>query len=409
MLRYHWSGFLFLALLEAGVRAEVSAPLVGLTAPKDSCYPAGLIGLGTSQGQVEWKDFRLEGEPMTMDPQWPLMPQGRSQPRCICTDAGAGGYQAFPDVARLRNGDLLCVFYAGYGHVSHPNKALPNGGRVCGLRSTDRGATWSEPFVIADTPFDDRDPSVAQLSDGTVICNFFTYYHGGPKQREGNAVHYKEIWLVRSTDGGHTWTEPALIESTANDHWACSSPIRERPDGTLLLPIYREYPEPLRNWSAMIFSSDGGQTRSAPAWVDEENDDNDEPDVVALPDGRWLCVMRTNRGDSMWESVSRDGGQTWSRAEKIGFYGQAPYLLYTSQGILLCAHRGPGTSLHYSLDLGQTWSENVLLDTCGGAYPSLVELPNGRVLCVYYEEGPNSALRAVTFRATREGIEFEAP
>ena len=57
--------------------------------------------------------------------------------------AGAGGYQAFPDVCRLKNGDLLCVFYAGYSHVSQPNEKLSKGGRICAVRSTDEGATWS--------------------------------------------------------------------------------------------------------------------------------------------------------------------------------------------------------------------------------------------------------------------------
>src|SRR5229473_1171298 len=81
-------------------------------------------------------------------------------PRRIVTDAGAGGYQAFPDVCRLKNGDLLCVFYAGYSHVSQPNAALPRGGRVCAVRSSDDGSTWSAPITIIDTPDDDRDPSV---------------------------------------------------------------------------------------------------------------------------------------------------------------------------------------------------------------------------------------------------------
>ena len=43
--------------------------------------------------------------------QHPIVPSGES----------AGGYAAFPDVGRLRNGDLYCVFYSGYGHVSTPN------------------------------------------------------------------------------------------------------------------------------------------------------------------------------------------------------------------------------------------------------------------------------------------------
>src|SRR5438105_12176617 len=93
-------------------------------------------------------------------------------PQRIVTEAGAGGYQAFPDVCRLKSGDLFCVFYAGYGHVSHPTAELPRGGRICAVRSADDGRTWSAPHSIVDTPEDDRDPSICCLPDGTLLCTF---------------------------------------------------------------------------------------------------------------------------------------------------------------------------------------------------------------------------------------------
>jgi sialidase-1 len=60
----------------------------------------------------------------------------------------AGSYQAFPDACRLKNGDILCVFYAGYGHVSLPDREYPRGGRICFVRSSDEGRTWSQPQVL---------------------------------------------------------------------------------------------------------------------------------------------------------------------------------------------------------------------------------------------------------------------
>jgi len=64
------------------------------------------------------------------------------------------------------------------------------------------------------------------------------------------------------------------------------------------------------------------------------------------------------------------------------------------------------TSLHYSFDDGETWSENVLVDDRIGAYPSLVERKDGSILIVYFEEGAGSNVRARRFRVGPGGIEW---
>jgi hypothetical protein len=71
------------------------------------------------------------------------------------------------------------VFYGGYGHVSKPNAEWPKGGRICMVRSNDEGRTWTKPGILYDSDVDDRDPHIAQLKDGTLICSFFTYPAGG--------------------------------------------------------------------------------------------------------------------------------------------------------------------------------------------------------------------------------------
>ena len=60
-----------------------------------------------------------------------------AQHQVVCPGEAAGGYAAFPDVCRLGNGDLYCVFYSGYGHVSMPNDKWPKGGRIMAVRSPD--------------------------------------------------------------------------------------------------------------------------------------------------------------------------------------------------------------------------------------------------------------------------------
>jgi hypothetical protein len=47
-----------------------------------------------------------------------------------------------------------------------------------------------------------------------------------------------------------------------------------------------------------------------------------------------------------------------------------------------------------------------MVDDVGGAYPSMVNLKDGSVIIVYYEEGEGSDIRARRFRATKTGIEW---
>jgi sialidase-1 len=315
----------------------------------------------------------------------------------VCTDAGAGGYEAFPDVCRLNDGRLICVFYAGYAHVSLPSDAWPRGGRICFSMSSDEGRTWSPAGVLYDGPYDDRDPSIVQLPSGTLLCNFFSLrqHKDAPGTLDGLGS-----WLVESSDLGKTWSAPRQI--SADDY--CSSPIRVLPDGRLMLGLYRE--EKDRSWGAVITSQDDGRT-----WgpvVDIPNGGwklDAETDVIARRDGTILAVER-EPSTTMCYSISSDGGRTWSVSKPLGFPGHCPYLLRTRNGVLLLAHRLPQTSLHWSIDDGRTWSANVLVDDVVGAYPSMVELKDGSILIVYYEEGAGSNIRARRFRASTSGIEW---
>ena len=74
--------------------------------------------------------------------------------------------------------------------------------------------------------------------------------------------------------------------------------------------------------------------------------------------------------------------------------------------MIVLAYRLPHTSLRYSRDECVTWSENHVVDEVTGAYPSLVNLRDGSVLIVYYEEGSGSNIRARRFRIDREGLKW---
>jgi hypothetical protein len=77
-----------------------------------------------------------------------------------------------------------------------------------------------------------------------------------------------------------------------------------------------------------------------------------------------------------------------------------------SDGTILLSHRLPLTSLHISRDEAKTWQGPYQIDATPGAYPSTVELKDGTVLVVYYEEGEQSAVRARRFSLGQAGIQF---
>jgi len=172
----------------------------------------------------------------------------------------------------------------------------------------------------------------------------------------------------------------------------------------LILGLYREMTATAVG--AVTCSDDGGET-----WSDVKEIDNGghrldaETDIIELKDGTLYAAQRP----VMCASVSADRGRTWSVSKPMGFEGHCPYLLRTADDVILLAHRVPATSLHYSRDECQTWSENVPVDDVIGAYPSMVNLQDGSVLIVYYEEGGGSSIRAKRFRITAEGVQWIVP
>ena len=323
--------------------------------------------------------------------------------RVISQGKEAYRYQAFPDACRLKNGDIVAVFYAGYAHVSAPNDEFPRGGRVCLVRSSDEGRTWTEPAVLYDDENDNRDPHVSQLDDGTLVCTLFSLAPKGPGDPKDSPGKGVGVQVVTSRDGGKTWDAKAR---TLFSDWYCSAPVRQLPDGTCVLGLYREDPETRLSVGGTARSTDRGRTWEAPVAIKAPGASlNAETDVIRLNDGRLYAALRSTKND-MYEATSSDDGRSWSEAKKAGFPAHSPHLNRLSTGAILLGHRLPQTSIHVSRDDAKTWQGPYRIDSCIGAYPATVELKDGSVLIVYYTEGSGSAVRARRFRLTPDGIEF---
>ena len=216
-------------------------------------------------------------------------------------------------------------------------------------------------------------------------------------------------WVRTSDDGGLTWDEPVRV--------AVSSPHgpNRLANGDLVYlgkTVASDEIGKVMNGGSigLIRSSDGGRSWTPqgsvplPEGVDVEC--FHEPHVVELSDGRLLGLVRydPNHHDygnrqpgqtdfQMCQSFSSDGGKTWSRAAVMDFYGSPPHLLRHSSGVLIVSYgyreQPYGIRAMLSLNDGETWCYDYVLRDDGPhpdlGYPSSVELDDGSILTVYYQ------------------------
>jgi hypothetical protein len=80
-----------------------------------------------------------------------------------------------------------------------------------------------------------------------------------------------------------------------------------------------------------------------------------EPAVVRLGGGEMTAVIRGEADFRMRQTFSSDGGKTWTPAEPLEMGRVLPDLVLMSNGVLACSYGRPASCLMFSLDGGRTW------------------------------------------------------
>jgi sialidase-1 len=316
-------------------------------------------------------------------------------------------YHGWPTLARRTNGGLI-VAYSG-GRETH---VCPFG-RVEIIRSFDNGKTWSWPEVILDTAIDDRDAGVLETSSGTLLVTTFTSLAYEPVLERAKdwpaarlarwqavdrrtSVQERQgllgTWMVRSTDGGMTWSAPFRVPLNSPH-----GPIAVA--GGRLLYAGKQLWSPGTKVGAAESSDDGKTWRwlsDIPARPGDRVENYHELHAVEAADGRVIVHIRNhnpaNRGETL-QCESEDGGRTWTTPHSIGVWGLPSHLLRLRNGNLLMSYgyrRAPfGNRARLSKDQGRTWSQAITIsDDAPGSdvgYPTTVELPDGQLVTVWYE------------------------
>lgn len=321
---------------------------------------------------------------------------------------GYGGFVGWECPVRLRDGTMYASFSAGYWHASPPTPlkldpsridswkkigfpsdfSAPRGGRAMISKSIDDGVTWSKPRTLLDTPNDDRHPSIAQLSDGTLVCSLFTYT-GWPVE----SVDPSEVTgmaVVRSFDGGQTWEKtPRRMPLVPFEGGGTDGPPLELPDGSVLLAGYGKNEELARHVIGVFRSTDSGATWQHLSTVVADHDQH-EPSMVRLDDGRLVMITRPESAIT-WSS---DNGRTWTPPATFGFRGYAHTLLLLNDGTLLChygCYNAGNLRAIFSTDGGQTWvapakGHGFLIDRTYG-YSRSCLMPDGCAYLAYIGTG----------------------
>jgi hypothetical protein len=327
-------------------------------------------------------------------------------------------YHGWPTIGADQRGNLLVVCSGGReAHV------CPFG-RVELIRSSDGGRSWSWPEVILDTPIDDRDAGICVTPAGTILVTTFTSLAYQPvldratdwspdrlerwqavnrrttvKQREA----LLDTWMLRSTDGGLTWSAPFRV------------PLNS-PHGPVVLSDGRLLYAGKRLWSSdkkvgVCHSRDDGKSwewlSDIPARPGDAVAEYHELHAIEARDGTLLVQIRNhnaaNKGETL-QCESRDGGKSWTIPHPIGVWGLPSQLLLLRDGRLLMSYgyrRAPfGNQARLSSDHGKTWSEPLVISSDAPGvdvgYPSSAELPDGSLVTVWYESMkglPHAVLR----------------
>jgi hypothetical protein len=333
-------------------------------------------------------------------------------------------YQAWPTMKRLGSGRLMLV-YSG-GREDH----LCPFGWIETMTSDDDGHTWTWPRVLFDSTIDDRDAGLLETAKGTLLMPIWIsdIYHldldnpdrrfkdmpreqrdamfarwrladsrTTPAEKKIELGDYAGRWMLRSRDGGLTWEQRVQIPA-----YNLSGPIQLRDGRILFAGTDPKHP-------AVWESKDEGVTWTELATLPTRAG---EMDMIEAADGRLIVHVRDHERDGkrekgIFQTVSRDGGKTWSDVTLVTATGWPPNPLKLSDGTLITTYgvrKEPfGIRGKLSKDNGDTWSDEFTLYDKGYnwdmGYPTTVELKDGSLLTVWYET-PQGVHNAV-LRQTR--------
>ncbi|MEZ4734343.1 MAG: sialidase family protein [Caldilineaceae bacterium] len=242
-------------------------------------------------------------------------------------------------------------------------------GRIEVVRSLDGGQSWTPPAVVADSEYDDRNPAFGVTAGGTLVM---AYHRQGNYDEQGN-------WRRRDD------MEAGRVEIRVT---------RSHDGGLTWEPPYPLGVDLLQSGSPygkIVALADG--TLLMPIYG--------RP-IPALLDSHAAAVQ--GDGDCSYLVRSHDDGATWGEPSLIAVNMNETALVALPDGDLVALLRGiaPEQALHSSrsTDGGHTWSPPVQVTGPRQHPADLVQLANGDILMTY---GNRTAPYRIEGKISRDG------
>lgn len=241
---------------------------------------------------------------------------------------------------------------------------------------------------------------LAKNGDLVVLCSGWTDLK--QPERPKQAAFRDNIlrsWVLRSTDGGRTWTKRDEFPGT-EPGWSEHIPFGDiwvGADGALHTSCYQgEFTDPsqssrIKGYRAWHFRSDDDGWTWKPVSIIGPR--HNETDIFPLGGKSWLAAARVEKMELI---RSDDDGVTWQTPQGVTgrneINGHLNRLkdgrLLLSYGVRVNGRRGVLAKL--SADDGKTWGDPLRLahtvdgGDCG--YPSSVQLASGKIVTAWYSK-----------------------
>ena len=346
-------------------------------------------------------------------------------------------FSSFPSAALLENSELLIIFRRARDsrwllddnsqeskHLKHQVDHIDSRSQLTKIHFDLNLKALTEPEPLNINPETaDQDASLLILSNNNILLSSFSWYP--IHSRLANELKNHNVRLYGksditgcfyifwggftrlSSDLGKTWSPHNFLPKLPNSNdiipgkrFAHGGAIRGQAieiENEILLPVYNTLKNDKVTSSHLYVSYDKGQTwsyRSLIARDKEQMLDLNEPSIIQLEGDKIMAFLRNTSGnDHLITTVSYDRGFTWSEWNEQNVIGHPTHPLKLSDGRIFISygyrHKPFGIRARFLDGLGKKFiSDEIIIrddGLCGDVgYPWSVELPDRRILIVYY-------------------------